>query len=163
ALEEQGERPRARAWVVLAEPEDRVPAARRCVLRAGRIGVARLVEEELPESGAGAELPILGSLERRAACRLGQRVCVEWGVSVRGGGVDRLPLGPEALVVGVQRELIGTVERCLAVERDRGTGVAEDLENLQLAVVEIARVLGDVAKHEAVGTLRRGPGLKCSA
>jgi hypothetical protein len=53
------------------------PAARGRVLRAGGVCVAGLVEVELAELGAGAELAVLGSLERRRVRGLGGQVGVE--------------------------------------------------------------------------------------
>src|SRR5262245_66547128 len=44
-----------------------------------RVRVARLIEEELLELVAGAELTVLGTLERRGCLRLGERVGGEGG------------------------------------------------------------------------------------
>ena len=65
----------------------------------------------------------------------------------------------ERLAVGVQRQLVGAVDRFLAGVGDRFAGFVQHLQRLELAVQEVARGFGHVAVEVAVRLLRLRPGL----
>src|SRR5262249_17395563 len=150
ALEEDRELTGARGRALLRELEDGVPAAAAVVLDAGRVRVAGLVEEELLELRAGPEEPVLRRIERRAVGRLRSVVRLERRVPVDGGVVNRHPARREDAAVGVQRDLVGRLQRRLRGPRDRRACRVEHLQHLELAVVQVAWLLRDVAVDEAV-------------
>jgi hypothetical protein len=69
------------------------------------------------------------------------------------------PARVELLAVGVVLDLVGSLQRGLGLERDRLAGAVGDLQRLQLAVAQVARVAWDVAVDEGVGLLRGRAGL----
>src|SRR5581483_10785286 len=77
ALVEERQLARRRGRVRLRQLEDAGPAAAAVVLGAGRVRVARLVEEERPELRVGLELAVLRALERRRVRGLRRDVGVE--------------------------------------------------------------------------------------
>src|SRR6266849_974491 len=100
--EEERQLPRVRRRAGLGQALDRSPAARAAgaarlvaVLDAEGVRVARLVEEELLEARAWAELAVLGPLERRPMGCLRERVRVERRAPVDCGVVDGDPLRVE--------------------------------------------------------------------
>ncbi len=68
--------------------------------------------------------------------------------------MDRDPARVEARAIGVERDLVGRVERRLRRLGDRRAGRVQDLQHLEPPVRQVARVLGDEPVDEAVRHLR---------
>src|SRR5262249_1443820 len=143
------------------QPENRSEAAKFGAGFGELVGVAGGVEDELGEIAAGAELAVLGTLERGAAGGLGQRVCVVRREAVGRGVGAGDPGGGEEIAVGVQVFLILGLDVAVDVgaAEDDGPGVSFGLylEYLQLAPgLEVRWIVGQEAVDETVGLFRMG-------